>query len=154
VSEKSAGGNTAERQRWLAVLARAELGELQEAWAAHGGKMAYSFLRKPEIGLVMVRGRAGGTGQPFNLGEMTVTRCAVQLTELDVVGFGYVSGRNFQQAELVAAFDALLQVPSLARRIETEVIEPLARSQQLRREKVATKVARTRVEFFTMVRGG
>jgi len=145
---------TAKRQRWLAVLARAELGELQKAWIDYADKASYRFLRKPEIGLVMTRGRAGGTGQPFNLGEMTVTRCAVQLVGSNVVGFGYVGGRRPQQAELIAAFDALLQVPSLNTHIEREVIEPLARLQRKRREVAARKVARTRVEFFTMVRGG
>lgn len=153
MSEEPAIDLTAKRQRWLAVLARAELGELQKAWVDHADKASYRFLRKPEIGLVMTRGRAGGTGQPFNLGEMTVTRCAVQLSGSNIVGFGYVGGRRPQQAELIAAFDALLQVPSLNDRIEREVIEPLARLQRQRREEAARKVARTRVEFFTMVRG-
>ena len=154
MSEELESNSTAKRQRWLAVLARAELGELQKAWVDHADKASYRFLRKPESGLVMTRGRAGGTGQPFNLGEMTVTRCAVQLAGANVVGFGYVGGRRPQQAELIAAFDALLQVPSLNARLEHDVIEPLARLQRQRREEAARKVARTRVEFFTMVRGG
>ena len=29
----------------------------------------------------MVRGRVGGTGAPFNLGEMSVTRCSVRLAD-------------------------------------------------------------------------
>src|SRR5215468_6953625 len=102
-------GPPSPRQRWLGILARADLRELQEAWARHAGDITYRFLRRPEIGMVMVRGRAGGNGQPFNLGEMTVTRCAVLLDKADIVGFGYVGGRDAQRAELVAAFDALLQ---------------------------------------------
>ncbi len=33
----------------------------------------------PRPGMTLVRGRMGGTGSPFNLGEMTVTRCVVRL---------------------------------------------------------------------------
>ena len=142
------------RQRWLGVLARADLRELQEAWARHASNIAYRCLRRPEIGLVMVRGRAGGTGQPFNLGEMTVTRCAVQLENAKIVGFGYVGGRDPQRAELVAAFDALLQVGTHSTVLQSQVIEPFAKRQRRRRERAARKTAQTRVEFFTMVRGG
>src|SRR5262245_32656923 len=142
------------RQHWLAVLARANLRELQEAWAKHAGDITYRFLRRPEVGLVMVRGRAGGTGQPFNLGEMTVTRCAVQLDNAEIVGFGYVGGRDPQRAELVAAFDALLQAGTHNSVLQSQVIEPFAKRQRRRREREARKTAQTRVEFFTMVRGG
>jgi alpha-D-ribose 1-methylphosphonate 5-triphosphate synthase subunit PhnG len=154
VSNREEAGPMSPRPRWLGILARADLQELQDAWVNHAGNAGYRFLRKPEIGLVMARGRAGGTGQPFNLGEMTVTRCAVQLAGSDVVGFGYVGGRSPQRAELVAAFDALLQVTRLRARLQSQVIEPLARRQHSRREKAASKIAQTRVEFFTMVRGG
>lgn len=142
------------RQRWLEILARADLPELQEAWARHAGDITYRFLRRPEIGLVMVRGRAGGTGQPFNLGEMTVTRCAVQLDNAEIVGFGYVGGRDARRAELVAAFDALLQAGTHSAALQSQVIEPLAKRQRRRRDRAARKTAQTRVEFFTMVRGG
>jgi alpha-D-ribose 1-methylphosphonate 5-triphosphate synthase subunit PhnG len=135
-------------------LARADLPELQEAWARHAGDITYRFLRRPEIGLVMVRGRAGGTGQPFNLGEMTVTRCAVQLDNAQIVGFGYVGGRDTRRAELVAAFDALLQASTHGAVLQSQVIERFAKRQRRRRERAARKTAQTRVEFFTMVRGG
>ena len=39
----------------------------------------YVELRAAETGLVMLRGRIGGDGDPFNLGEATVTRAAVQI---------------------------------------------------------------------------
>ncbi|MBC7801444.1 MAG: phosphonate C-P lyase system protein PhnG, partial [Gemmatimonadaceae bacterium] len=54
----------------MAVLARATAKELTEA--ADGRLPAYTRLRGPEAGLVMLQGRAGGTGQPFNLGEASV----------------------------------------------------------------------------------
>src|SRR5215831_8996868 len=154
VRHEDQAGPLSPRQRWLGILARADLRELQEAWVRHAGDITYRFLRRPEIGMVMVRGRTGGNGQPFNLGEMTVTRCAVQLDNANIVGFGYVGGRDAQRTELVAAFDALLQVGTHSAALQSQVIEPLAKHQRRRRETAARKTAQTRVEFFTMVRGG
>ena len=82
------------------------------------------MLRGPEAGLVMVRGRAGGGGSPFNLGEMTVTRCTVR-TETGFVGHAYVAGRESRRAELAALVDALMQDPDRCAEIETAVIAPL-----------------------------
>ena len=99
------------RQRWMSVLAKAEFGDLDTLWNNLPSKPAWTVVRAPEVGMVMVRGRAGGTGQRFNLGETTVTRCAVQL-DYGAIGFGYVMGRNRRHAELAAAVDAMLQTPS------------------------------------------
>src|ERR687891_2822991 len=99
-----------QRRRWLAVLARAATAQLEACWA-ETGQPALTLLRQPETGLVMARGRAGGTGQRFNLGEITVTRCAVQSAD-GYIGHGYVAGRDKRKAELVASFDALLQAPA------------------------------------------
>jgi alpha-D-ribose 1-methylphosphonate 5-triphosphate synthase subunit PhnG len=109
------------------------------------------MLRQPEIGLVMVRGRMGGTGRRFNLGEMTVTRCAV--AGEGVIGHGYVQGRDKRKAELVARLDLLLQLPRCREDVERRIVEPLAAAERDRREAVARKAAATRVEFFTLVRG-
>ena len=98
------------RARWISLLARAEPAELDNALKSLEETPGYDLLRPPECGLVMVRGRAGGTGAPFNLGEMTVTRCAVAL-DTGETGFGYVAGRAQRHAELAALFDALLQEP-------------------------------------------
>lgn len=113
----------------------------------------FVWLRKPEIGLVMVRGRAGGTGAPFNLGEMTVTRCALQLED-GTVGHGYVQGRDRQHAKRVALVDALLQQESSHDFLMTSIIEPLKARQTEHRLAQSRKAAATKVEFFTMVRGG
>ena len=72
-------GEIRARQEWLAVLADADLDDLEESWARLGINPEYFFLRRPEVGLVMVRARAGATGRRFNLGEATVTRCTVAL---------------------------------------------------------------------------
>jgi alpha-D-ribose 1-methylphosphonate 5-triphosphate synthase subunit PhnG len=139
------------RQRWLAVLARAATDQLEACWAATE-RPECTLLRQPEVGLVMARGRAGGSGQRFNLGEITVTRCAVQSAE-GHIGHGYVAGRDRRKAELVAAFDALLQAPERRAALLARVVEPLAAAQAEARAAQARKAAATRVEFFTLVRG-
>jgi alpha-D-ribose 1-methylphosphonate 5-triphosphate synthase subunit PhnG len=148
---------TAARQRWLAVLAKAPSAQLEAAWNALADKPAHRALRRAESGLVMVRGRIGGTGQPFNFGEMTMTRAAIQL--LDAVGavshtgFGHVAGRSARRAELVALFDALLQDPARHDALAATVIAPLAAQQEAAKAARAAKVRASKVDFFTMVRG-
>ena len=136
----------AARRRWMAVLARADAGDLAQRLGALPG---YRLLRGPETGLVMVRGRAGGGGAPFNLGEITATRCTVR-TETGLVGHAYIVGRNERLAELAALADALLQDPTRQNALLEEVIEPLTVEQQTRREASSAKAAATRVQFFAM----
>jgi alpha-D-ribose 1-methylphosphonate 5-triphosphate synthase subunit PhnG len=146
----------AARQRWIAVLALASLDELEHAWAALADRPEYHLLRPTETGLALVRGRVGGTGQPFNLGEMTVTRAAVQLHSSEggaVTGFGHVAGRQARRAELVAVFDALLQMPERHDAVTRHVVAPLAARQQAAKAAAATKMAASKVEFFTVARG-
>lgn len=142
----------AARQRWMGVLARAEDGALEAAWAGLAERPEYRVLRPPETGLVMVRGRMGGTGNPFNMGEMSATRCAVQL-EGGTVGIAWVAGRSARHAELAAAFDALLQQPERRDGLEETVIAPLESAERARREEDRANAASSRVEFFTMARG-
>lgn len=147
------GAQAAEqRQRWISVLAKAPLAALENVWLALDAKPEYGFLRKPEIGLCMIRGRAGGTGARFNLGEMTMTRAVVRLAS-GTVGFGYVSGRANRHAELAAVFDALLQEAAHREKLERELIAPIESAERARVRTLAAKAASTKVEFFTMVRG-
>jgi alpha-D-ribose 1-methylphosphonate 5-triphosphate synthase subunit PhnG len=145
------------RQRWLAVLAKAPLDQLEAAWEALDDKPVYRALRPAETGLVMVRGRVGGSGQPFNLGEMTMTRAAVQLLDagggVTWTGFGHVAGRSARRAELVALFDALMQDPARHDAVECAVVAPLAARQDTAKATQAAKVTASKVDFFTMVRG-
>jgi alpha-D-ribose 1-methylphosphonate 5-triphosphate synthase subunit PhnG len=138
-----------ERQHWMAVLARAEATEMAAMLDACHPIPAWRLLRGPESGLVMVRGRAGGGGAPFNLGEMTVTRCTVR-TEEGQVGHAYVAGRDTEKAKLAALLDALLQQPDRASVLRDRVIAPLEQKQRARRTKTARKAAATRVQFFTL----
>lgn len=140
----------------MAVLAKAAPEELEALWAELGGAPpVVRYLRRPETGLVMVRGRAGGDGARFNLGEMTVTRCSVRVGDGDdgPIGHGYVAGRDRRHAELAAVLDALLQDAARRPELLRRVVRPLAERQAARRREVAARAAATRVEFFTMVRG-
>lgn len=139
----------AERQAWMGVLARADATALQDRLTGWGNIPSYTRLRGPEAGLVMVRGRTGGGGAPFNLGEMTVTRCSVRLAD-GWVGHGYVAGRDERRAELAAVTDAMMQDPDRADSLRSAVIDPLAEQQRRRREGRAEKAAATQVQFFSM----
>lgn len=138
------------RQHWLGVLARTGRDALEQA-LARITPPPHELVRSPENGMVMLRGRIGGSGDPFHFGEATMTRCAARIGEH--LGIGYVLGRDRRQAELVAVFDALLQDAQRRPMLLREVVEPLAREQARRREERSRAVASSRVEFFTMVRG-
>jgi alpha-D-ribose 1-methylphosphonate 5-triphosphate synthase subunit PhnG len=141
-----------QRKAWLAVLARAERQDLERAAADSGQAQSWETIRPAESGMVMLRGRVGGTGEAFNLGEATVTRCALRLAS-GSMGIGYTLGRDRRKAELVAFFDALLQDDAQHGKVAREVIEPLAFRQFAARQASSTAAAASRVEFFTMVRG-
>lgn len=136
----------------MAVLAKAKLEDLEERWRFLREKPQYHFLRPPETGLIMIQARAEGTGSPFRLGEMTVTRCTVQV-EGGYRGTAYVMGRNRRHAELAALFDALLQDPFQQAFLLTQVIRRLSNTIRNRKAQMAQRIADTRVEFFTIVRG-
>ena len=143
-----------QRQKWMAIFAKASLPSL-EACISTLELPSFEFLRSPEIGLTMVRGRMGGTGQPFNLGEMPLTRCVIQMCppEGTVVGFGYVVGRSHRHAELAAIGDALMQQPEWCEIMQSQVIDPLLADAQQRQIRQAKQVAATQVDFYTMRRG-
>jgi alpha-D-ribose 1-methylphosphonate 5-triphosphate synthase subunit PhnG len=109
-------------------------------------------LREPENGIVMVRGRIGGDGAPFNFGEATVSRAAVRLAS-GVVGFGYTLGRDRQKARMIALCDALVQSDEFADALETNVLAPLRSAMASERNQRAAETAATRVDFYTLVRG-
>jgi alpha-D-ribose 1-methylphosphonate 5-triphosphate synthase subunit PhnG len=142
----------AARRTWLAVLARAPVESLEAGVRRWAPQARYDFLRRPETGLVMLRGRIGGTGNPFNLGEASVTRCTVRSSD-GLVGTGHVLGRDKRKAELVALLDALLQEPAYRALLEPELVTPLRHSQQRQREAAAAAAGTSTVEFFTSVRG-
>ncbi|MFE0753731.1 phosphonate C-P lyase system protein PhnG [Inquilinus sp. NPDC058860] len=143
---------TEQRRDWMAVLAKADPATLHRLWSDLGDGAGFTTLRPAETGMVMVRGRAGGDGMAFALGEMTVTRCTVRLDGSEVLGFAYVAGRDRRHAEIAARADALLQTDR-REAVESALIAPLRRAQAETRMAARRKAAATRVDFFTMVRG-
>jgi alpha-D-ribose 1-methylphosphonate 5-triphosphate synthase subunit PhnG len=143
---------TGPRRAAMALLAQAHAGEIQEGLAAVADPLRYVELRPVATGLVMVRGRIGGDGAPFNLGETTVTRAAVRMDSGEV-GFSYLLGRDHAKARLAAVCDALWQGESRRDAIERHVLAPIRL--RLERERTAQReqAAATRVDFFTLVRG-
>jgi alpha-D-ribose 1-methylphosphonate 5-triphosphate synthase subunit PhnG len=109
------------------------------------------FVRPPETGLALLRGRIGGRGAPFNFGEATVTRCVVRLDgdARGPMGFGYVMGRDKTRAEHAALFDALLQRGDAA---AVHQIDRLETAQTARAGAQAANAATSKVDFFTLVR--
>jgi alpha-D-ribose 1-methylphosphonate 5-triphosphate synthase subunit PhnG len=109
-------------------------------------------LRAPETGLVMLRGRIGGEGAAFNLGEATVTRATVRIASGEI-GFAYVLGRDHDKARLSAVCDALWQNDRYRDVIERDVLAPIRTRAEERRAQQRAQTAATRVDFFTLVRG-
>jgi alpha-D-ribose 1-methylphosphonate 5-triphosphate synthase subunit PhnG len=132
-------GDNPARREWLSLLSRAPLGMLEQ-WYANAGPTAHRWLR----------GRAGGTGEQFNLGEMTLTRCALRI-ESGEGGVAYVQGRSHRRAELAALADALLQSPR-ARAVIEKLVIPLRERLAADAAAMERKAQATRVEFFTLAR--
>jgi alpha-D-ribose 1-methylphosphonate 5-triphosphate synthase subunit PhnG len=144
-------GKQAFRRTAMTVLAHSDAAEI----AGHLEAIAlppYENLREPENGLVMVRGRIGGDGAPFNLGEATVSRAAVRLSTGEV-GFGYTLGRDRQKAQMIALCDALVQSSEFADAVEMRVLAPLRVAMLSEQNRKAAETAATRVDFYTLVRG-
>jgi alpha-D-ribose 1-methylphosphonate 5-triphosphate synthase subunit PhnG len=141
----------AQRKAVMAVLAHSEPAEisarLDTIELPH-----HENLREPENGLMMVRGRIGGDGAPFNLGEATVSRAAVRLSTGEI-GFGYTLGRDDTKARMIALCDALVQSDQFADLVETKVIAPLRAAISAKRDRKSAEAAATRVDFYTLVRG-
>ncbi len=136
----------------MRVLAEADTREVCAALERLQPLPAHAEVRKPEVGLVMLRGRIGGDGAPFNVGEATVTRAAVRLDSGEI-GFSYVLGRAIEKARAAALIDAIWQSAEGRERVEADVVAPLAAAQAARAAEQAARIAATRVDFFTVARG-
>jgi alpha-D-ribose 1-methylphosphonate 5-triphosphate synthase subunit PhnG len=138
------------RRRAMAVLADTAADDIEGRMSALTIP-SREELRTPENGLVMLRGRVGGDGAPFNLGEATVTRAAVRLASGET-GFAYVLGRDARKAKLIAICDAMLQSKNSGQVLDS-VVAPLEQAMVARRHETDAETAATRVNFFTLVRG-
>jgi alpha-D-ribose 1-methylphosphonate 5-triphosphate synthase subunit PhnG len=149
--ESNQNAKQAQRQAAMAVLAHCDAAGIAARLDAIAVP-AYENLREGENGLVMVRGRIGGDGAPFNLGEATVSRAAVRLATGEV-GFGYTLGRDREKARMIALCDALVQSNEFADAVEANVLAPLRAAMISKRNQKAAETAATRVDFYTLVRG-
>ncbi|MGB1863945.1 MAG: phosphonate C-P lyase system protein PhnG [Candidatus Puniceispirillum sp.] len=140
-----------ERSEWLSVLAKAPQQLFEDLWRSSDLDPSYDIIRPAEIGGIMVRGRMGGTGDPFNLGEMTVSRASVKLS-CGTVGHGYAKGRAKTIALRIALCDALLQTAD-ANKVDAKILQPLIEAKLTSDKEIADKAAATKVDFFTLVRG-
>lgn len=141
------------RAAWLRTLARAPAAELAEIASPVLADYRFEWLRRPEQALVMVRARIGNTGDRFNVGEATVTRCALRHTPADgraVAGVGHVLGLDAERAERVAQLDALLQVPALHALLMRSVVEPLQVRADAREQAERARTEASRVRFYTL----
>lgn len=140
------------RRERFSVLSRSSASAIESLWANLGIDVRFRRLKGPVSGLVAVQGRIGGGGDPFQFGEATITRAVIEL-ETGETGFGQALGRDSAKVERCALIDALAQRPEIVDRIDAELIAPLRdmldQEQQIEREKVAA----TKVDFFTLVRG-
>jgi alpha-D-ribose 1-methylphosphonate 5-triphosphate synthase subunit PhnG len=140
------------RRRWLAALAGADRGQLEQARCACEPLEEPIVLRAPEIGMVMLRARVGGSGGAFNFAEATATRCALQFAD-GRIGIGVVLGRDTRKAELVALLDGALQDPARQQALWRVAVEPLLLERQAAHAQRSRAAAASRVEFYTLVRG-
>ncbi|MFT4437216.1 phosphonate C-P lyase system protein PhnG [Caballeronia sp. 15715] len=161
-AQTPAPSGPATRREWLAILARTPRACMKDALdAALDGASPpeFDWLRAPDIGLAMVRGRVGGSGDAFNLGEVTVTRATLRLrageghSAIPAVGMAVHMGRDKERATLAALADALLQTPAFEARMQEHLLAPLAARIAENRAQKQARAAGTKVEFFTMVRG-
>lgn len=141
-----------QRQKNLSILAKAPLSNMLEYWEGINIDATFNFLKKPEVGMAMVRAQAGSGGENFNMGEMTMTRCVVRLDSTEI-GYGFVAGRSKKKSELVALIDACWQKKSLKNIIEEKIIAPLHCVQISKEKIISENTESSKVNFFTMVRG-
>lgn len=140
------------RRSAMAVLARAESEELQKAWNSWPDQPDVRSIRGPETGLVMVRGRIGGGGAPFNLGEATVTRATIELST-GRVGHAHALGTDKEKVRHAAIIDALWQDETSRAAVEERIVAPIRQRMDQHDKARSDEAAATRVDFFTMVRG-
>ncbi len=139
------------RAGWMSLLAQADPAELAAAMDGFAPPADAAWLRPAQTGLYMLRGRIGGSGAPFNLGEVTVTRCSVQAG--GHIGHAWVRGSDPRHAELAALADAMLQDAQRHDALQAQLLAPLAAALDAKRDSASRKAAASKVEFFTVVRG-
>ncbi len=147
--------NEMPRQRWMRALALGDEKALEEALRHYQSLPIYTYLRKPETGMLMLEGKAGSTGQRFNVGEMLITRCAIALEyeTATLEGHAYIIGNKPRHAAMAAVLDALMQCERFNKDLEVRLVAPILEKHAQKQKNKAAQTAATKVDFFTMVRG-
>jgi len=151
-SENFTESNQQARQHWMSVMAKSRSETLIALSDIYINEHRFETIRAAEVGLTQVRGRMGGTGSQFNLGDMTMTRCVVRSSN-GHYGHSYIAGRNKEHATRAAQLDAMLQDQAYQQDLITNIIQPLAHHLAEQKKRKANEVAQTKVNFFTLVRG-
>jgi len=140
------------RRELMGLLARSDAGLLSGLYHEIGNEPDFIYLRKPEAGAITLRGRMGGGGVPFNMGEASVTRATVSLAGGEV-GHAFILGRDGEKARIAAIIDALYQRDDMRSRIESSMLPRLREAEAAELDRTRAQTAATKVDFFTMVRG-
>ncbi|ENA0611834.1 phosphonate C-P lyase system protein PhnG [Enterobacter bugandensis] len=144
--------DTPTRQRWMRALAHSQPAALSGRMKALSLAPDYDVIRAPEIGLVQIQARMGGTGERFFAGDAPLTRAAIRLSS-GTLGYSYVLGRDKAHAERCAVVDALLQEQPHFQTLMETLIAPLEADRAARAAARQAEVNTSRVDFFTLVRG-
>ena len=140
------------RQRWMRVLAHSQPAALSDRMQALNMTPEYDLIRAPEIGLVQIQARMGGTGERFFAGDATLTRAVIRLNS-GTLGYSYVLGRDKPHAERCAVIDALLQEHPHFQTLMETLIAPLEADRAALIAARQAQINTSRVDFFTLVRG-
>ena len=140
------------RQHWMSVMAKSNSKTLIVLSDTYVTQQDFETIRPAEVGLTQVRGRMGGTGSQFNVGDMTITRCVVR-SDQGHYGHSYIIGRNKDHATRAAQLDAMLQDQAHQKTMIEHIIQPLEHVLDQQQAEKAKDVAQTKVNFFTLVRG-
>lgn len=145
--------DTFSRKNALDILAAASADILAEQFEALAPTLPTAVpVRGPEIGAVMIRGKVGGGGAAFNLGEASVTRATVKLASGEI-GHSIILGRDERKALIVAHLDALRQIPDWVGQIDSKIVRPALDAMNAGKLRRAEETEATRVDFFTVARG-
>ncbi|MFC0178603.1 phosphonate C-P lyase system protein PhnG [Thorsellia kenyensis] len=140
------------RQILMGLLAKSPFEVIDNLWTTLNLTPNYELFRAPEIGLVQLQGKMGGTGNRFYVGDATITR-AVVLIENKYYGYSYIMGRDKKKAQLCALIDGLMQINEYQITIEEKLLLPLLKLLETQKNEKNKATEATRVDFFTLVRG-
>ncbi len=141
-----------QRKEWMKLLAVSDTVSIESAAESIPDNIRYSYVVEPETGMIMIQARADGRRSRFNLGEISITRCIIEINK-KFMGAAWVMGSDLRHAELAAKLDGLLQDPDYHERIQKEVIEKLQTVYEKQIKERQEDIRDTTVEFFTMKRG-